>query len=42
MKRIFLILSLVAVSGIFHGCDEKGTLTILFTSDVKGQLTPAG
>lgn len=45
MKRVFLLFSLVslATSILFlHGCEEKGELTILFTSDVKGWLTPAG
>lgn len=45
MKRAFLLLSigsLVAAAFALQGCEEKGGLTILFTSDVKGWLTPAG
>lgn len=45
MKRVFLLFSLaalVAAAVALQGCAEKGELTILFTSDVKGWLAPAG
>ena len=45
MKRAFLLVSIasfVATALFIQGCEEKGELTILFTSDVKGWLTPAG
>ena len=40
MKRYLLPLALAAL--LLFGCDEKGSLKVLFTSDVKGRLTPAG
>ena len=45
MKRplLLVLLSSLAAAALFlHGCDDRGELTILFTSDVKGWLTPAG
>jgi len=45
MKRAFLLISLVSLvtTALFlQGCKGKGELTLLFTSDVKGWLTPAG
>jgi hypothetical protein len=42
MKRIILFVALVAVGCVLHGCRDKGALTVLFTSDVKGRLAPAG
>ncbi len=45
MKRVVLLLALLSVAAaapVMQGCEEKGELTILFTSDVKGWLTPAG
>jgi hypothetical protein len=45
MKRAFLLVSLASlvIAALFlQGCREKGELTLLFTSDVKGWLVPAG
>lgn len=45
MKRVFFLVSIasfVAVALFLQGCEKKGELTILFTSDVKGWLSPAG
>jgi len=45
MKRTFILVSLVSLvitALLLQGCGEKGELTLLFTSDVKGWLTPAG
>ena len=42
MKRTFILVSLVTTVLFLQGCEEKGELTLLFTSDVKGWLTPAG
>jgi hypothetical protein len=45
MKRLFLfvsLFSLVLAAFLVQGCEERGGFTLLFTSDVKGWLTPAG
>jgi hypothetical protein len=42
MRKILLFVSLAAICCACHGCDEKDSLTLLFTSDVKGELTPVG
>lgn len=44
MRVLLLIslVSLVAAALFLQGCEERGDLTLLFTSDVKGWLTPAG
>lgn len=40
---VYLFLGLLAITAALAlGCEEKGEFTILFTSDVKGWLTPAG
>ena len=45
MKRFpisAVLLPLVIAAALLYGCEEKGDFTILFTSDVKGNLVPAG
>jgi predicted small lipoprotein YifL len=45
MKRtsfLVFLASLVIAALLLQGCGEKGELTLLFTSDVKGWLVPAG
>jgi hypothetical protein len=45
MKGLFILVSLISLvltAILFQGCEERGGLTLLFTSDVKGWLTPAG
>jgi len=45
MKRFSMcaVIALLALaSALVHGCREKGGFTLLFTSDVKGYLVPAG
>ncbi len=45
MKRFpvtVALLFLAIAAALVHGCEEKGDFTILFTSDVKGYLVPAG
>ena len=39
----YLFLGALAITAaLAQGCEERGEFTILFTSDVKGWLTPAG
>ncbi len=44
MKRLSITAALLslAAAALLHGCEEKGGFTLLFTSDVKGHLVPAG
>jgi len=41
MKRLHIILLFLALI-VVGSCQRQGSMTVLFTSDVKGRLKPAG
>ncbi len=42
MKTVQQIISLVLIAVVLSGCNEKEPFTIMFTSDVRGRVLPAG